>query len=55
MCQLEVLGLTGLREVGEGDADQKLLQYWPGEWVKKKKKKKKNTAGMRNELGPVET
>lgn len=25
--QVEVLGLTGLHEAGEGDADQKLLQY----------------------------
>lgn len=26
-CQVELQGLTGLHEVGEGDADQKLLQY----------------------------
>lgn len=26
-CQRQQLGLTGLHEVGEGDADQKLLQY----------------------------
>lgn len=33
------VGPTGLHEVGEGDADQELLQYRPGELIKKKPKK----------------